>query len=291
MIVSNSPIGEAEVADHYDRLNHFYCDVWGLHRHHGFWETGQESPEDAIALMAGKISAAAKIDRGGRVVDVGCGTGGIAWLMARESDAEVMGYTVSEKEKETAEKFDDSSDEKVKTLPRFICSDWLENDLPDNWADAVVLIESLSHMENRMRVLVEATRVLKPGGRLLIADWLASAKPKGWQVKWLLKPICQGGKLTGLSSIEEGQNLLNELSLQVTEASDLTTSVSKTWHHITAKLMRKLASDAAYRKFMWQSLFRDRTLFFSIPRVIIAYATGCLKYGWLVAEKGSCEEA
>lgn len=287
MIVPGSPIGGTDVADHYDRLNDFYCDVWGSHRHHGFWENGRETSSEAITSMARKIALAAKVGPGKRVVDVGCGTGGIAWHFAQEAGAEVVGYTVSLEEKKTAEEREVGAGGVV---PKFVCRDWLENDLPDEWADAVVLIESFSHMVDRAAVLAEVERVLKPEGRLVIADWVASENPSWWQVKGLLQPICRGGKLTGLSTFDENEKLFKETCLQTLEVADITESVSKTWQKISARLMGKVACDAYYRKFMWQSLFKDRDLVFAIPRVMSAYALGCLKYEWMVAEKGSCAQ-
>lgn len=285
MIVCVPSIGGTEVAEHYDRLNAFYIGIWGHHRHHGFWEKGSESAEQAIASMTARVVRAAKSGVGGRVIDVGCGTGGIAWHFADQENAEVMGYTLSMEEKLTAE---GGGERGKKGSAEFICADWLDNGLPDEWADAVVLIESFSHMEDRQAVLEEVARVLKPGGRLVLADWVAAQSPQAWQVKHLLEPMCRGGRLTGLSSLEENRDLLEAVSLQVLEASDITVEVEKTWRVITGRLIWKVLSDAAYRKFMWQSLWCDRAVFFAIPRVMIAYQLGCLRYGWLVAQKGSC---
>lgn len=171
---------------------------------------------------------------------------------------------------------------------RFICADWLDNELPDEWADAVVLIESFSHMQDRRAVLSEIARVLKPGGRLVLADWVAVANPRKWQMKALLEPICRGGRLAGLSSLEENQDWIERLFFQVKESADITLKVKKTWWAIAVRLMKKVIVDADYRQLMWQSLLSDRDTFFAIPRVMIAYQLSCLRYGWLVAEKGSC---
>ncbi len=285
MITPGSPIGETDVASHYDRLNEFYNDIWGLHRHHGYWQTGNETASEAVALMTRKILDAAQVGSGKRVVDVGCGTGGITWYFAQEAKAEVVAYTVSQEEKATAENCEISGGE---GRARFVCRDWLENDVPDEWADAVVLIESFSHMVDRGAVLAEVERVLKPGGRLVLTDWIGSKNPARWQVKGLLEPICRGGKLTSLIHVEEMAEMLKEASLQVIECNDITAKVSKTWYKITVRLVRKMLIDGRYRKFMWQSLLNDRDLLFAIPRVMLAYASACLRYEWVVAEKGSC---
>lgn len=281
MIVPSPLVDKSEVAEHYDGLNQFYHDVWGLHRHHGYWQNGGETPVEAIRLMAQKILDAAKASSGGRVVDVGCGPGGVAWFFTENANVEVVGYTISKEEERTAVGHGARADGNA---PRFIHGDWLDNHLADESADAVLLIESLSHMADRMAVLAEIARVLKPGGRLVMADWAASGKPQRWQVKGLLQPICRGGRLTGLVTPEENGKMLEAASLLLLEQADLTGSVSKTWWVIVA---RALANVSCW-KLLGRCLLSDWPRFFAIPRVMLAYAVGCLSYQWMVAEKGSC---
>lgn len=285
MILPAPLVEGSEVAEHYDCLNQFYQDVWGLHRHHGYWQSGRETPGEAIRMLVQKILEAAGVRPGGKVVDVGCGSGGIAWFFAEKAKVEVVGYTVSREEARTAGKHGARA---VGTAPRFIHGDWLDNQLADGSADAVLMIESFSHMADRQAVLVEIARVLKPGGRLVMADWVASTNPKRWQVKGLLQPICRGGRLTGLNTFEGNRKMFEVASLLLLEHADLTASVSKTWRVIAGRSLRKVVCDASCWKWLGGWLLRDRPRFFAIPRVMLAYALGCLRYQWMVAEKGSC---
>ncbi|MCF6313473.1 MAG: class I SAM-dependent methyltransferase [Verrucomicrobiales bacterium] len=287
MIVSAASVDVDEVADHYDRLNEFYLEVWGEHRHHAYWETGKESATEAIELMMQRIWRAVDLSTGGRVVDVGCGSGGLARIFAQQCGAEVVGYTVSAEERECAEK---SSETLQQGSAVFFCRDWLQNDVPDQWADAVVLIESFSHLKNRGQVLAEVARVLKPGGRLLLADWVAAPDVSQWKVKFLLQPMCRGGRLTGLNSMTENLELIEGGGLKCLEASDITSAVKKTWWVIAYRLMKKVLSEAKYRALLWRSLREDRDTFFAIPRVMLAYQSGCLNYGWILAQKGGCDQ-
>ena len=43
----------ATVAAHYDELDRFYREVWGTHLHHGYWQNGDESTEEAILNLTG----------------------------------------------------------------------------------------------------------------------------------------------------------------------------------------------------------------------------------------------
>lgn len=239
-------------------------------------------------MMAKKILGAAKVRPGEKVVDVGCGSGGIAWFFAEKANVEVVGYTVSKEEERTAVKHGAGA---VGPGPRFIHGDWLDNHLADESADAVLMIESFSHMADRRAVLAEISRVLKPGGRLVMADWVASTNPHRWQVRGLLQPICRGGRLTGLNTSDENRKMLEVASLLLLEHADLTAAVSKTWRVIAGRSLGKVMRDASCWKLLAWCLLHDRPRSFAIPRVMLAYALGCLRYQWMVAEKGSCGSA
>jgi len=158
MILPKPLVEGYEVAEHYDSLNQFYRDVWGLHRHHGYWQGGHETAAVAVGMMAEKILRAARILPGGTVVDVGCGPGGLAWFFAEKAMAEVVAYTLSGEEQRTAL---ECSVGRGGTAPQFIHSDWLDNHLPDQSVDAVLMIEGFSR-ELPEDTMVEAIMAVMP---------------------------------------------------------------------------------------------------------------------------------
>lgn len=103
-----------------------------------------------------------------RVADIGCGTGHLTRLMARQG-AEVIGIECSQIQLSKALAEDRIADEVyvdgvAETLP-----------LPDGSLDIVVFANSLHHvpMEHQERALKEAARVLVPGGLVYISEPLA----------------------------------------------------------------------------------------------------------------------
>ncbi|HKY82649.1 MAG TPA: SAM-dependent methyltransferase, partial [Sphingobium sp.] len=51
MIVPDLPPTAASVARHYDELDVAYRRLWGDHVHHGYWQHGRETPEEAVAAL------------------------------------------------------------------------------------------------------------------------------------------------------------------------------------------------------------------------------------------------
>lgn len=99
---------------------------------------------------------------GGLLVEVGCGTGRIS-VPCRDRFQSIVGFDISEAMVRTAER-------KRRELPdgahlRYLVGDAENIPLRDGVADAVVFSGILHHVENPGRVIAEALRVLKPGGR------------------------------------------------------------------------------------------------------------------------------
>ncbi|MFB6240432.1 MAG: cyclopropane-fatty-acyl-phospholipid synthase family protein, partial [Gemmatimonadota bacterium] len=182
--------GATDVARHYDELDAWYRRLWGEQLHHGMWEADPQSPDVAARRLTSRLVAALEVGPGDRVVDVGCGYGATAAQIAEETGARVTGVTVSPKQHRRARR----RAEEVPDLT-FLLGDWLDNPLPDGRFDAAVACESLSHMASLPGAIAEIHRVLRPGGRAVVAAWTANTEADRWQRRLLLRPICEEGRL------------------------------------------------------------------------------------------------
>jgi tocopherol O-methyltransferase len=74
----------------------------------------------------------------------------------------------------------------------------MENGLDSGAFDALLAIESSEHMPDLGMFFAEVARALRPGGRLVVWAWLT--RPRPWERRWLLDPICREGRLRGMES-------------------------------------------------------------------------------------------
>jgi ubiquinone/menaquinone biosynthesis C-methylase UbiE len=121
-----------------------------------------------VAAAAARRRADA-LPQGGRVLDVGCGTGTFAIaLAAARPDAEVVGVDGDPEALALAA----AKPGAQRVVWRAGLATALEGE-PDGGADAVVLSLLLHHLlaDAKRTALAEARRVLRPGGRLQVADW------------------------------------------------------------------------------------------------------------------------
>lgn len=271
MIDSTRTESPATVASHYDDLDEFYRTIWGTHVHHGLWLAGGESIQAATDNLVRHAIAGVRLTSASRVCDVGCGYGETARLLAKETGADVVGYTVSRAQHDFALAASDRG-----AGPRFVLQDWLTNTLPDASFDLVLAIESSEHMPDVRRFFSEAARVLAPGGALRVCAWISREQPGSLERRLLLGPICTEGRMR-LCTEDEYSAMIQEAGLQLEPVDDITDRVKKTWTICIQRLATKLATDAEARRFLLGPS-SNKVFALTLARIRIAYETGSLRY-------------
>jgi len=267
------------VAGHYDRLDRFYRQLWGEHLHHGLWTHSSLSPEEAVRILVHQVATDAGMKSGARVCDIGCGYGAPARLWAEGYGAEVTGFTVSEAQWAYAQRQPVDG-----PAPEYRLQDFLSHNLATGSLDAVVGIESLTHIDDPPRVFREATRLLRPGGRLVLCVWLAAPDASPRARDWLLDPICEEGRLWGLPTATDMYRWATHAGLTIRRLNDVTPLVRRTWTVVLRRFFHALLTDPSILRMLLNSSEPDRVFARTILRIWIAQRIGALRYGWLVAE-------
>lgn len=254
MIASQSLVVDvASVAAHYDDLDLFYRTIWGAHIHHGYWVTGTENVEQAVVNLTELVAREACLTSGDRVCDIGCGYGGSALIFAREHGARVTGITISKKQYQQAR----SAMAGAANI-EFLFGDAATNGLAAESFDAVVSIESSEHMPDKPGFFAEVNRLLRPGGRFVVAAWLTREHPNALERKLLLEPICVEGRLPSMASASEYKSLLQSAGLTSIEFQDLTRNVKKTWSVCAFRFMSRVFHDTFLRRLILDPAFTNR---------------------------------
>lgn len=110
----------------------------------------------------------ARLLHGERIVDLGCGNGRLAILLA-EGGNEVTGLDDSEEQIKLAT----GNAAGLKSSPTFLHASMEATGLPDGRFTLALLSQSLHHAAKPELAVKEAARLLAPGGRLLVLDLLA----------------------------------------------------------------------------------------------------------------------
>lgn len=144
--------------------------LWRDNVHMGTWEPGVDTLQVAMALTNARMVEAADIRAEDRILDVGCGYGETAFHLAREVGCEVVGINISAKELDLAH--ERTPDSGVADKVSFEYGDFHDLPFGDATFDVVWSQEAFLHGVDKIQILQECHRVLKPGGRVVISDLL-----------------------------------------------------------------------------------------------------------------------
>ena len=132
--------------------------------------------------MTRRICDLAGIGDGDRVLDVGCGFGGtLASLDSRFERLVLVGLNYDGRQLARARA-------EVRPRPgnelRWVEADACAMPLEDGSFDAVLAIESACHFASRERFFREARRLLRPGGRMVVVDFVPAGVAKPATAAW-----------------------------------------------------------------------------------------------------------
>jgi SAM-dependent methyltransferase len=147
--------------------------VWStreaLALHYGFRDERARTHAEALSNEDRVLAEIAGITAGDHVLDAGCGIGGSAIWIAENIGARVTGISISHRHVRLATQ--NAQKRHVAGRVDFKVADYNCTGFADATFDVVWACESISHAGARIAgVLQELRRVLKPGGRLVVAD-------------------------------------------------------------------------------------------------------------------------
>ena len=145
--------------------------LWGDHVHLGHYGDPPRRRDfrDAKADFVHALvhwSGLDQLPAGSKVLDVGCGIGGSARILAQDYGLDVVGISISPAQVARATALTPDG-----LNCRFAVMDALDLQLSDQSFDGVWSVEAGPHMPNKQKYADELLRVLKPGGTLAVADW------------------------------------------------------------------------------------------------------------------------
>jgi MPBQ/MSBQ methyltransferase len=149
-----------------------------------------------------------KLLSGSTLLDVGCGIGGSSGILARDYGFSVTGVTISPQRAQ-----DLTSDE---LDAKFLVDNAIALSFPDASFDVVWSVEAGPHMPDKGIFAKELLRVLKLGGRLVVADWNQRddrEKPLNFWEKPVMRQLLDQWSHPAFASIEGFSELLVETGL------------------------------------------------------------------------------
>ena len=200
-----------------------YRSIWGDNIHLGVYCSDEcqqlEAKEHTNEIMASAVTLGPDV----RVLDLGCGYGSAARYLAANFGCAVTGTNISEKELELARSR--SEEAGLDHLLSFEYGDFHHLDYPGDFYDVVWSQDAFLHAANKMAVLSECRRVLKPGGALVFTDILVRKDtPEEDRAR-----IYDRVKSPDMWDLEDYRRGLSSLELSITREEDWSENVAPSY--------------------------------------------------------------
>ena len=214
-----------EIAKYYDVSQSQYEWAWQLKKsrslHYGYWDDSTKNLHEALINTNKKLAGLVALKVTDKVLDAGCGIGGSSLWMGKHIGCTVTGITLSAKQVATANGL--AQKEGLADHIHFEKRDYTATGFPDAVFDVVWAIESVCQANDKNDFIREAWRLLKPGGRLIIADYFQqpglsvtdARMMRDWAHGWTCDHFIEMGKFESLL-IETGFN--DHQLLDITDA-------------------------------------------------------------------------
>ncbi|MBV1880478.1 MAG: methyltransferase domain-containing protein [Pseudomonadales bacterium] len=210
-----------EIVNYYDTCDIDYKMLWRLDRclamHYGYWDETTEGVSDALVRENQILAERAQITKDHRVLDAGCGVGGSSIWLAQNLGCKTLGITLSQGQVNACRK--NAEDRGTSELTGFEVRDYTDTGLDDASFDIVWAVESVCHATNKEDFVKESLRLLKPGGKLIIADFWATQHEYKGEDATTMEEWVSGWSVNELEHIDNfrsylGKNGFNELSYE-----------------------------------------------------------------------------
>lgn len=185
--------------------------MWDLKRsrslHYGYWDKSTKSFPEALLNINKVMSAKACINSSSVVLDAGCGIGGSSLWLAKNIGCHVTGISLSDRQ--VADANAKALEDHLSTLAIFEKKDFTNTFYPSESFDVIWAIESVCHAFNKADFTKEAFRLLKKGGRLILADFFKKDGLDEYESKQI-KSWAEGWAIDDFETIENFQAFLQE---------------------------------------------------------------------------------
>ncbi|MBC7157898.1 MAG: class I SAM-dependent methyltransferase [Rhodobacteraceae bacterium] len=218
------------VAHHYDLSGALYDLFLDADKQYScaYFRSPDDSLETAQAQKKAHIAAKLRLKPGMRVLDIGCGWGGMALTLARDHGAQVLGVTLSEEQHRVATRR--AAEAGLSDRVEFRLTDYR---LVTGRFDRIVSVGMFEHVgAPHYRTYFRKVRELLEDDGIALIHTIGRVTPPGTTSPWILKYIFPGGYVPAMS---EAMAAVERTLLWPTDVEVLRLHYAETLRHWRAR--------------------------------------------------------
>lgn len=277
-----------QIQEFYDASSGLWEEVWGEHMHHGYYGKDGTLKLDRrqaqINLIEELLTWAQdnSSERPQQILDVGCGIGGSSLYLAEKFGARVTGITLSPVQANRAR--ERAAAAGLAATTDFQVANALDMPFADNSFDLVWSLESGEHMPDKLKFIQECYRVLKPGGKMMLATWChrptSATNPLSAIEKKHLQDIYRVYCLPYVLSLPQYIEIVERCGFKNLRSDDWSAAVEPFWDIVIGSAITPRAAIGLFQA-GWQTIEAAM----SLQLMSGGYRSGLIRFGLIAATK------
>jgi len=274
-----------DVQTYYEQTSFDYRAIWNnrdnLAIHFGYYDEHAGKHQDALQNMNRALADLAGVQAGERVLDAGCGMGSACFWLAAQRHAHATGISIVASQISACLRT--KAKRRVEDVT-FEQADYCHMPFADGSFDVVWACESVCHAAEKMDFFREAFRVLRPGGRLVMADFIRAARPVSSHGEDLLTAWLRPWAITDIDTAGDYLEYARCAGFQTADMRDVTPNVGISLRNLHDLCTKWLPYGKIMRFFRIVNDVRLNNVRASISQYE-ALQAGAWFYGMLLAKK------
>src|SRR6516162_10674845 len=203
-------------------VSDLYAEYWNDFFHFAIFEDGEESWESAFQKTHKRYLEALQISRAKRVLELGCGRGGFSNILAQHTRGTVLGIDLSPAQLSHTKRFNHAN-------LRFKLHDIMHVDDLAETFDAVACLDAALYLPDKALAIARLSKVVAPGGRVLLVDWCRQEGLSAVQEELVLHPFMRYWGAPSLETIGSYRRIFRHSGFSLLDVADLNGQVKRNW--------------------------------------------------------------
>jgi tocopherol O-methyltransferase len=231
------------IVAYYDATRLDYRILWFRKKnrsvHFGYYDQNVRTHDEALLNLNKVMATRIGIKDGDIVLDAGCGQGGSSVWLAQNYNVNVTGITLVPHQVKKAQSH--ASKSGVGMRVQFDEQDYTSTHFADESFSVIWACESMCHAMYKLDFYKEAFRLLKPGGRLICADYFRTHRPLTDEGETLLHSWLNGWSIQDIDTISEHKtnaDICGFVDFNFEDVTQFTRPSLQHLHSMSSKLWR-----------------------------------------------------